>query len=124
MSEKKPVPGLWIVGGLILSGIIIAVALKNSQRQQSSQAPAFQTSDLIAILKPHIDSAVESALKKSMQYVADGAVRAVFAPPSSGIPISTFKNNEKRIVTRDADGFISSVETIRNAQKVSDNAAT
>lgn len=104
MSEKRSGSGLLIVGGLILSGIIIAVALKNSQRQQSSQAPAFQTSDIVALLKPHIDRAVDSAIKQaSMQILG---------------PTNTYKNNEDRIVKRNADGFIESLKVIRHAEMV------
>jgi len=38
--------------------------------------------------------------------------------------ISTFKNNEVRMVSRDRDGFIISTKTIRDAQKGNNASGT
>lgn len=114
MSEKSSGSGLLIVGGLILGGIIIVYALKNRQQQiyqapQSPPSPAFQTSDLITTLKPFIEDVVESAIKKtSMQILS---------------PTNTYKNNEDRIVKRNADGFIESLKVIRHAEMINNASA-
>lgn len=114
MSEKSSGSGLLMVGGLIFGGIIIVIALKNRQQQQFSQlsqpppASILQTSDIIATLKPYIEDAIESAIKKATVQVLS--------------PANTYKNNEDRIVRRNADGFIESLKVIRHAEMVN-NAA-
>lgn len=112
MSKKSSGSGLLIVGGLILGGILITIALKNRPQQQSPPAPTLQTSDIIATLKPYIEDAVESAIKK--------ASVQILSPTIS--PTNTYKNNEDRIVRRNADGFIESLKVIRHAEMVN-NAA-
>ena len=62
-----------------------------------------------------------SPASRNIIHHKDGSVTDADTLPTS---ISTFKNNEVRMVSRDRDGFIISTKTIRDAQKGNNASGT
>ncbi len=112
--------GAWFGAGLglgvIIGGLFMWAIIKSQQSQ--AQAPAMQSMNLQPQPPPiNIYPVIrEEALHPAAPELPGIIEAPVVQSPSTVAPAITYKNNEKWVVERGDDGFIKSLNVVRDAK--------